>query len=87
MTSHPWADGRRMVGDPARLAARASSNGGHGNDRPTRDGCQRLAVSGWALKGRPETGGLAGVMKTFGSQVSAIGSLVQLLRFGYWSRA
>jgi len=42
---------------------------------------------GATLKGKPETGGLAGVMKTFGSQVSAIGSLVQVLRFGYWSRA
>jgi hypothetical protein len=40
-----------------------------------------------ALKGKPETGGLAGVMKTFRSRVSAIGSLVQVLRFGYWSRA
>ena len=26
-----------MAGDLARLLARASANGGHGNDRPTRD--------------------------------------------------
>ena len=37
MTSHPWANGGGMVGDLARLLARASANGGHGNDRPTRD--------------------------------------------------
>ena len=37
MTSHPWANGGRDSGDLARLLARASANGGHGNDRPTRD--------------------------------------------------
>ena len=40
-----------MVGDPTRLIARAAANGGHGNGRPTQDS---------ALKGKPETGCLAG---------------------------
>ena len=35
MPSRPWAGGRRMVGDLARLIAHAAANGGHGNDRPT----------------------------------------------------
>ena len=42
-----------MVGDLARLLARASANGGHGNDRPTRDlgraehPCSAAAGQGW----------------------------------------